>query len=115
MLMFRFEGHETATRKELGIAWLTLIFLDLAIVEFLIGLMVWYSTKADTWRWGLVAANLTALLSLAIVVAVWMWNTMSVKGGLGLEEITHEKVGVEKKGADYCEGRSGGVRMEGRW
>lgn len=101
MLMFGFEGHETATRKELGIAWLPLIFLDLAIVEFLIGLMVWYATKADPWRWGLVAGNLTALLSLAIVVAVWMWNTMSVKGGLGMEEITHEKVGVEKKGADY--------------
>lgn len=101
MLMFRFEGHETATRNGLGIAWLPLIFLDLAIVEFLVGLMVWYSTKADTWRWGLVAGHLTALLSLAIVVAVWMWNTMSVKGGLGMEETAHEKVGVEKKGADY--------------
>ena len=101
MLMFRFESHDAATRKELAVAWLPLVLLDLAIVEFLIGLMVWYGTKAEAWRWGLVAGNLTVLLGVCVVVAVWMWRTMSVKGGLGLEEVLHGKVAVEKRGADY--------------
>jgi hypothetical protein len=48
MLLFRFEGHDTPTRKELGIAWSPLILLDLAIIEFLVGLMLWYADKSDS-------------------------------------------------------------------
>ena len=101
MFMFRFEGHETATRKELAIAWLPLVLLDLAIVEFLIGLTVWYSTKADAWRWAMVAGSLGVLLTIAIVSAVWMWQTMSVKGGLGQEEMHHDEKALQKRASDY--------------
>jgi hypothetical protein len=46
MLLFRFEGHKTATRKELAIAWSPLVLLDWVILEFLFGLMLWYADKS---------------------------------------------------------------------
>lgn len=64
MLLFRFEGHETATRKDLAIAWSPFVLLDWPIVEFLLGLMLWYADKSDRWRYSLVAAGLSALLAI---------------------------------------------------
>lgn len=87
MLLFRFEGHEGPTRKDLAIAWTPLILLDLAIVEFLLGFVFWYASKNTKWRTGMTATQLAILLSLSIWAAIWMWTTMSVKGGLGREEI----------------------------
>ena len=48
MLLFRFEGHETATRKELALVWAPLVALDWAIVAFVVGLLLWYGDKNDT-------------------------------------------------------------------
>ena len=50
MLLFRFEGHKTATCKDLAIAWSTPVLLDWAIVHFLLGLILWYADKSDRWR-----------------------------------------------------------------
>jgi hypothetical protein len=87
MLLFRFEGHDAPTRKHLAIAWTPLILLDWAIVEFLVGLILWYAGKNDEWRTSLVAMNLVILLALTVWTAVWMWQEMSRKGGLGAEEL----------------------------
>jgi hypothetical protein len=86
MLLFRFEGQEQATRKDLALAWSPLVMLDVAIVEYLFGLLLWYNGKNNWWRIALMSSQLGILLVFSIVVAIWMWQTMSDKGGLGKEE-----------------------------
>jgi hypothetical protein len=94
MLLFRFEGQEVATRKTLALAWSPLVMLDLAIVEYLFGLLFWYNGKNNRWRMALMSSQLATLLLFSICVALWMWQTMSNNGGPGKEEtrgITPEK------------------------
>ncbi|KAJ9614037.1 hypothetical protein H2200_002173 [Cladophialophora chaetospira] len=86
MLLFKFEGHERPTRKELLIAWIPLVLLDVVIVEFLLAVVFWYAAKYAPWRSVLMGAQLAVLLVGTVAIAVWMWRSMSVKGGLGAEE-----------------------------
>ena len=86
MLLFRFEGHETATRKELALVWVPLVALDWAIVAFIVGLLLWYGEKNDAWRTTILGLQTGALLAFVSSAAVWMWSTMSRKGGLGRAE-----------------------------
>lgn len=86
MLLFKFEGRESATRKDLAIAWTPLAIMDLAIVEFLFALVLWYSGKNNRWRTALMSSQLALLLGYCVWISFWMWNTMSGKGGLGREE-----------------------------
>jgi len=60
--------------------------VDVVIVEFLIAVVFWYAAKYATWRAVLMGVQLAILLAGTIVLAVWMWNSMSIKGGLGEEE-----------------------------
>jgi hypothetical protein len=99
MLLFCFEGHDAPTRKELGIAWSPLVLLDWAIIEFLVGLMLRYANKSDSWRSSLVAAGLSVLLALTTYIALWMWRDMSVQGDLGAEE--REKAAATARTADH--------------
>jgi ABC-type uncharacterized transport system YnjBCD permease subunit len=86
MLLFRFESYETATRKDLAIAWLPLVLLDLSILEFLIGLVLWYSSKNEWERSIAMAVQTVVLLGATIGVAIGMWQSMSRLGGLGADE-----------------------------
>lgn len=86
MLLFRFEGHETATRKHLALAWAPLVGLDWSIVAFVIGLLLWYGEKNKSWRTSIIGFQTGALLVFVSFVAVWMWTTMRRKGGLGKAE-----------------------------
>jgi hypothetical protein len=89
MLLFRFEGHETRpTRIDLLVAWVPLVLLDLVIVEFLVGLVLWYAVKNEPWRRAAMGVQLAVWLVFTIALAIWMWNTMCVEGGLGEEERT---------------------------
>ena len=86
MLLFRFEGHETATRKELALVWVPLVALDWAIVAFIVGLLLWYGEKNDAWRTTILGLQTGVFLAFVSSAAVWMWSTMSRKGGLGRAE-----------------------------
>ncbi|KAF1998251.1 hypothetical protein P154DRAFT_555351 [Amniculicola lignicola CBS 123094] len=86
MLLFKFEGRESATRKDLLLAWSPLAVMDLAIVEYLFGLVLWYSGKTSIWRMVLMSSQLAFLLGYCVWISLWMWDTMSSKGGLGREE-----------------------------
>jgi hypothetical protein len=99
MLLFKFEGHEHPTRRELAIAWIPLVLVDLVIVEFLFGITLWYAARSAVWRASLMGGQLVVLLVLSIVLAVWMWNSMKEKGGLGEEErkLTRQTVRVADK------------------
>jgi hypothetical protein len=87
MPLFLFEGHKTATCKDLSIAWPTPVLLDWAIVYFLLGLMPWYADKSDRWR-ELVSCGgvVCSLLAITTSIVVWMWQDMSRGGGLDAEE-----------------------------
>lgn len=98
MLRFRFEGHELPTRLDLAVAWIPLVMLDVSIVEFLLGLLLWYADKNNTWRTALMTSQFVVLLGGVTAIAVWMWNTMSIKGGLG--KIEYEAVRTESRVAD---------------
>ncbi|KAE9981434.1 hypothetical protein BLS_007406 [Venturia inaequalis] len=77
MLLFRFEGQEHATRKDLALAWSPLFMLDLAIVEYLLGLLLWYNGKNNRWRIALMSLQMVGLLLFSISLAVWMWQSMT--------------------------------------
>lgn len=86
MLFFKFEGYEKPRRKDLAIAWIPLVLVDLVIFEFLVGVVLWYAAKFAIWRAVLMSVQLAVLMVGAIALAVWMWKSMSIKGGLGEEE-----------------------------
>ncbi|KAL1962118.1 hypothetical protein VTN77DRAFT_585 [Rasamsonia byssochlamydoides] len=86
MLMFQFEGHEKATRRDLAVAWLPLIFLDLSVVEFLVGLVSWHADKNVRWRGALMETQLLVLVIISVLLAWWIWIFMKQPGGLGREE-----------------------------
>jgi ABC-type xylose transport system permease subunit len=86
MLLFKFEGRQSATRKDLAIAWTPLAIMDLAIVEFLCGLVLWYSGKNNGWRTALMSSQFAFWLGYCVWTSFWMWDTMSDKGGLGGED-----------------------------
>jgi hypothetical protein len=87
MLLFTFEGHETATRRDLVIAWSPFLLLDLCIREYLLGLVFWYSAKNKTWTATIMRVQLAILLLYSLWVAILMWQKMSRRGGLGKEEV----------------------------
>jgi len=88
MLMFRFEGHNSASRADLALMWVPLVLLDWGIVGFLVGMLTWYTAKSGGVI-GRVKGQLAfvgVLMSLAIVVSVRMYGFMRGTGGLGREE-----------------------------
>ena len=88
MLMFRFEGQKAAKRKEMMLAWMPLVLLDWAILEFLIGLVLWYTSNNSHGRSILIGMQVVVLLGFVIGVAISMYISMSVPGGLGNAEST---------------------------
>jgi hypothetical protein len=86
MLLFKFEGRESATRGDLAIAWSPLVILDVAIVEYLLGLQLWYCSRNNKWRTAVMSSHSAILLLYCIWISFWMWTTMSDKGGLGRDE-----------------------------
>jgi len=86
MLLFWYEGYDSATRKDLALAWVPLVTLDWAIVAYVMGLLLWYGEKNGGWRTALVGGQTGGLLLFVVMVASWMWIAMSRKGGLGRME-----------------------------
>ncbi|CZR58173.1 uncharacterized protein PAC_08064 [Phialocephala subalpina] len=86
MLSFRFEGHVSATRLDLLIAWTPLVLLDWSIFGVLVGLVLWYGGKNNVWRASIMTGIIGSLLGFNVWVATWMWQKMSTKGRLGEEE-----------------------------
>lgn len=79
-LMFQYEGVHKVTRKDLVIAWTPLAFLDISIVEFLIGIACWYSSKNNQWRGDLMATHLAILLGSCVGLTIYLtykWPTVS--------------------------------------
>jgi hypothetical protein len=80
MLLFQFEGVEKITRLDLAIAWSPLVLLDCSIVEFLVGMVCWYSSKNLQWRSALMGTQLAALMGICTGLSLWMlWMGFMLK------------------------------------
>ncbi|KAF5020683.1 hypothetical protein F66182_7281 [Fusarium sp. NRRL 66182] len=64
MLLFRFEGQQNPTRNDLAVAWIPPILLDMAIVEFLIGLVLWYANTYPSWSAALIGGQTVVMARL---------------------------------------------------
>lgn len=60
--------------------------LNWSIVSFLLAVLIWYASKNDALRSGLVSAITGGLLLFSVSVSVFMYRVMSRLGGLGKEE-----------------------------
>lgn len=89
MLLFRFEGLDRATRKELVLACVPLIVLDYSIVTFLIGLVAWYASQSSVYRSALVGIS----TGIGILFGIWlsfdMVTAMRRPGGMGRDELKY--------------------------
>ena len=81
MLLFTFEGHETATRKDLVVAWSPVLLLDVSIGQYVLGLKFWSAGKG--WIAPIVGAYPAVLFIYSSCIAIWMWHTMNMRGELG--------------------------------
>ncbi|KAK8055000.1 hypothetical protein PG993_000227 [Apiospora rasikravindrae] len=86
MLLFKFEGHVDPAWMDLAISWIPLILVDTAILEFLVGMVLWYTAKYSTTSTAIISLQLGILLVGTMLMAVWMWKTMRQEFGLGAEE-----------------------------
>lgn len=69
----------SVTRRDLAIAWFPLILLDFSIIEFLVGMVCWYSSKNLKWRGALMPTQLAGLIVVCIGLSLWMmgmWFTL---------------------------------------
>ncbi|KAK6419455.1 hypothetical protein LTR95_017058 [Oleoguttula sp. CCFEE 5521] len=89
MLLFRYEGYQEATRKDLILAWTPLIILDWSIVSFLGGIITWYVAHNPNFRSWLVGASTGVLLAFAMWLSADMAIAMKRPGGLGKEELDY--------------------------
>jgi ABC-type xylose transport system permease subunit len=106
MLLFRFQGRENASHKELAIAWSPLIILDWSILTFLVGIVAWYVDKSNGWRGSLIAASTAFCLAFCTWMAVDMWFAIKQPGGLGREET------LGMAGNAVIEGKLGSASVE---
>jgi hypothetical protein len=82
MLLFKFEDYESPTRRDFTIAWIPLVLVDLVIVEFLMGMVIWYAARYSTLCVALIGLQLALMLAGTIGIAFWMWKTRSFRGGI---------------------------------
>ncbi|RTE75973.1 hypothetical protein BHE90_009553 [Fusarium euwallaceae] len=82
MLQFTHEGCKQQGRNGKILAWAALALLDLVIIEFLTGVILWYTDKYPTWVATSVGVELSILLGGLITMAIWAWITMDEPGGL---------------------------------
>ncbi|MCJ1307097.1 hypothetical protein MMC25_000743 [Agyrium rufum] len=105
MLLFRFEGHETATRMEYIQVWSPLVLLDHSILAFLAGLLTWYVGKNYNWRAVVMAGVVGSLIVYSGFIAVGMYQSLHRENGLGREEI--EKSAHARRVASGEDGNTG--------
>lgn len=72
MLLFRYEGYTSCTRKDLALAWSPLVMLDWSILAFLAGLVTWYKDKNPGWRADLVGITVGVGLVYTFFVSIDM-------------------------------------------
>ncbi|KAJ4178778.1 hypothetical protein NW759_017334, partial [Fusarium solani] len=82
MLQFAFEGCKQPSCMGRILAWTPLVMLDLVIIEFSAGIILWYTDKCPTWIATSIGAEFSVLFGGLVIMAIWTWIKMSGRGGL---------------------------------
>jgi hypothetical protein len=67
-----------------AVAWLPVVLVDLTIVEFLVGLVAWYTANFGCWPAAMMSGQLGAMGLMSLFVAVYMGRMMHQDGSAGL-------------------------------
>jgi hypothetical protein len=74
LLMLLLEFEETSTAPRVGIcvasAWTPVVLLDMACVEFLVGIVSWYCSSSPRWAGEMLTGYLIILLFVCIALSV---------------------------------------------
>lgn len=70
MLLFLLEDLGAAVKRDLVLAWSPLVLLDISIVEFLIGMVCWYTGKNKRWRGALMVTHFSVLIGCCLVLSI---------------------------------------------
>ncbi|KAK2035816.1 hypothetical protein LZ31DRAFT_537143 [Colletotrichum somersetense] len=76
MLSFQLQDAQEATSKEHAIAWVPIALVDVALIEFIIGLILWFIPRHSLWFLSFVGMHLAILLPITIGIAFHIWTTM---------------------------------------
>ncbi|KAJ4176719.1 hypothetical protein NW767_015351 [Fusarium falciforme] len=82
MLQFAFEGCKQPSCMGRILAWAPLVMLDLVIIKFSAGIILWYTDKCSTWIAPSVGAEFSVLFGALSIMAIWVWIKISGPGGL---------------------------------
>ncbi|KAL8794935.1 MAG: hypothetical protein Q9195_002517 [Heterodermia aff. obscurata] len=80
MLSFHFDGQDSATRWDYGVAWIPLILLDWSIVAVLLGLLCWYWERGKGWRFGMLFAGMVLVFVFVLWLALTMFKKLRYEG-----------------------------------
>ncbi|KAH7377134.1 hypothetical protein B0T11DRAFT_324957 [Plectosphaerella cucumerina] len=84
MLSFHLEGCDVSGAVDHAVAWLPVVLVDLTIVEFLVGLVAWYTANFGCWPAAMISGQLGAMGLMSLFVAVYMGRMMHQDGSAGL-------------------------------
>ena len=97
MLGFHFEGRDSATRLDYGVAWTPLILLDWSIVAVLVGLLCWYWERGKGWRFGMLFASVGLVFVYVLCLALMMIKKLRDEGMGRVEEDRSEGARTQGK------------------
>ena len=94
MLAFHFSSQESLSHFENIIALSPVCILDVAILEALAGLTMWYIQRVSSWQQALMIGQVSFLVTGLASLAFWMavhWNSLTKRKISGnVEALTQE-------------------------
>ncbi|KAJ6436736.1 Sugar transporter STL1 [Purpureocillium lavendulum] len=81
MLSFVCRSGEEPTKTDTAVAWLPVVLMDLAVVEFLSGLAVWTFATHTPLRSTVLGLYLAILLGGTVTLAIWIWAVTAMSSG----------------------------------
>ncbi|KAJ5472133.1 hypothetical protein N7539_008702 [Penicillium diatomitis] len=74
MAPFQFEEPSDIVRRDMAIAWSPLVLPALSIIEMLVGMVCWYSSKTRRGNGAWMAIYSAVLLSFGIGLSAWIFR-----------------------------------------
>ena len=88
ILLFGFEGHESATWNDIALAWVPLVTLDCSIFTFLASLLLWYMDSKENWCITVFGSVASILLLIICWASINTYLIVKRTGGLKEGKVT---------------------------
>ncbi|WQF90471.1 hypothetical protein CDEST_15485 [Colletotrichum destructivum] len=72
MLSFQFRDYQTPTSEDFAVAWAPIAMADFALVEFVIGLLLWFIPRHSWWSLLFVGVHLGVLILIMAEITLWI-------------------------------------------